>query len=442
VSEVDDFSDLPGGWISTTIGVIARVNPRKPAYNAHDDTDEVGFIPMAAVDAVSGTVSAVEVRTLGEVRSKSFRTFEPGDVLFAKITPCMENGKSAIVPDLPNGLGFGSTEFHVLRTNGSVDPEYLWRFVRQESYRKIAESHMTGSVGQLRVPPEFVRETVIPLPPLDWQRRILDYIGAVDSHRESVAARLAAARGLLDRLRPAVLGAEFAELASETPLLPLEAILAEPLKNGYSASPVSRVTPTRVLTLTATTSGYFNPAHFKYTDEEIPPGSPLWLEPGDVLVQRGNTAELVGMPALYDGRPGEFIYPDLMIRARVSDDVDPRYVWYMLLAPQSRAFLRDRAIGTAGNMPKINQKTLNAVPLPVPSKEAQEHVIRRVSAALEGADRLAQAISAAEASLERASRSALALAFRGELGTTDASRIIAKREPPEADPDRSAIASV
>jgi type I restriction enzyme S subunit len=178
---------------------------------------------------------------------------------------------------------------------------------------------------------------------------------------------------------------------------------------------VSHITSTRVLTLTATTSGRFDPKQFKYTDEEIPADSPLWLEPGDLLIQRGNTAELVGMPAVYDGTGGDFIYPDLMIRARISEAADPRYVWYMLLAPQARAFLRDRAIGTAGNMPKINQKTVNAVPLPLPSREKQDEVVSRIAAALDTAERCGDAISAAERALTGTVRAGLAKAFRGEL---------------------------
>ena len=122
-----------------------------------------------------------------------------------------------------------------------------------------------------------------------------------------------------------------------------------------------------VLTLTATTSGWFDGSHFKYTDEEFPPGSPFWLLPGDIVVQRGNTAEYVGVPALYEGAAEALLYPDLMIRARVRPEIDPRFVWYMLLAPQVRDFLRQRATGSAGNMPKINQAILSQVPLPLPA---------------------------------------------------------------------------
>ena len=108
-----------------------------------------------------------------------------------------------------------------------------------------------------------------------------------------------------------------------SPVVPLESILREPLKNGYSARRSVASQRRGVLTLTATTSGYFDSAPFQYTDEEDSRRFPALASPDDVLIQRGNTAEFVRMPALYDGAPGEFIYPDLMIRARFADDINP-----------------------------------------------------------------------------------------------------------------------
>ncbi|MEU3410902.1 restriction endonuclease subunit S [Streptomyces sp. NPDC006658] len=186
------------GWPLTAIGEVARINPPKPKYQELRDEDPVGFVPMAAVDETSGEISVVEERPLGALRAKSYRTFASGDVLFAKITPCMENGKSAIVPELPNGHGFGSTEFHVLRPGPAVDAGYLWNFVRQKSYRTEAEAHMTGSVGQARVPAGFLRDTEIPLPSLDEQRRIVEHLRLVNHHVKAAAERLAAARRIIE----------------------------------------------------------------------------------------------------------------------------------------------------------------------------------------------------------------------------------------------------
>ncbi|MCM2514259.1 restriction endonuclease subunit S [Streptomyces griseoincarnatus] len=185
-------------WPATAIGNVARVNPPKPKYAELHDDDFVGFVPMAAVDEVSGEISVVEERPLGAVRAKSYRTFAPGDVLFAKITPCMENGKAATVPELPNGHGFGSTEFHVLRPGPEVDAHYLWNFLRQKAFRAEAEKNMTGSVGQARVPASFLRDTVIPLPPILEQHRIVEYLASVNDYTGTAAKHLAEARRIVN----------------------------------------------------------------------------------------------------------------------------------------------------------------------------------------------------------------------------------------------------
>ena len=158
------------------IGDIAQVNPRRDRRLRSLDEDlEVTFVPMAAVDEETGTIASPEVKPLGDVR-KGFTPFLQGDVIFAKITPCMQNGKSAIAQSLVNELGFGSTEFHVLRPGPVVLSQWLWYFVRQRSFREEARRHFRGSAGQQRVPATFVEQHKIPLPSLEQQRRIVSRI--------------------------------------------------------------------------------------------------------------------------------------------------------------------------------------------------------------------------------------------------------------------------
>ena len=125
----------------------------------------------------------------------------------AKITPCMENGKAAIARSLANGLGFGSTEFHVLRSNGAVLPEFIYYFVRQESFRRVAEAEMTGSVGQKRVPLAFLKQSELPLPPLAEQERIVGKIQQLLACVKSSQQRLDRVSTILKRLRQAFVDA-------------------------------------------------------------------------------------------------------------------------------------------------------------------------------------------------------------------------------------------
>jgi type I restriction enzyme, S subunit len=159
----EDADELPEGWTTANLPDICQINPAKPKSSELAPDLPVTFVPMQAVDADEGAITRPLVRTFDEVR-KGFTSFRENDVIMAKITPCMENGKAAIARGLQNGLGFGSTEFHVLRSEGAVLPDYVFHFIRQESFRKLAEQEMSGSVGQKRVPAEFPHSLKSPFP--------------------------------------------------------------------------------------------------------------------------------------------------------------------------------------------------------------------------------------------------------------------------------------
>ena len=195
------------GWRAIALGEVCEVNPPRPKLAGIPDDIPVIFVPMAAVDDVTGTITAPENRTLEEVRAQSYRTFAPGDVIFAKITPCMENGKSAVVPEIPSGLGFGSTEFHVLRPRTGVNQRYIWHFVRQESFRRNAEAHMTGSVGQARVPATFLESFPIVMPDATTQAKVVRLLDEALDASGSATSHLARAQRAIASFYRAVLAA-------------------------------------------------------------------------------------------------------------------------------------------------------------------------------------------------------------------------------------------
>ena len=146
------------------IGEIVDLNPRKHDAEPSDD-DLVSFVRMAAVEQEAGKLDPSTLRPWGEVK-KGYTRFQDGDVLFAKITPCMENGKFALAHGLRDGRGAGSTEFHVLRPSPIVRAKLLLYYVLQSSFRSDARVKMRGAAGQLRVPPAFLEAASFPLPPL------------------------------------------------------------------------------------------------------------------------------------------------------------------------------------------------------------------------------------------------------------------------------------
>lgn len=126
---------------------------------------------MSAVDELRGCVRDRIFRPYGEVM-KGYCTFEDGDILFAKVSPCMQNGKHALVSGQPDGIGFGSTEFHVVRPGSALSGRWLLHFLRQRAVLDAAAELFTGSVGLQRVPDTFLRDLPIELPPLHEQEVI------------------------------------------------------------------------------------------------------------------------------------------------------------------------------------------------------------------------------------------------------------------------------
>ena len=183
-----DTVDLPDGWSVARLDQVCAINPSRKGRTNYPDELPVTFVSMSAVDETTGTIAAPQVRPFSEVK-KGYTWFIESDVLFAKITPCMQNGKAAIAHGLSNGVGFGSTEFHVLRPGPDVLPEWIHFFIRQPSFREAVAHHFTGSVGQQRVPESVVGAQIIPVPPLPEQRRIITRI-------EELAAKIERARGL------------------------------------------------------------------------------------------------------------------------------------------------------------------------------------------------------------------------------------------------------
>jgi restriction endonuclease S subunit len=165
------------------------------------------------------------------------------------------------------------------------------------------------------------------------------------------------------------------------PKVELGEVIQEKPKNGYSGKPVDRVTNIKVLSLSATTSGKLDLTKYKFLDEEIPRNSPYRCKKGDIYLQRGNTAELVGTAALFDVEVEEFIYPDLMIRVRADErKILPPYLLVALQSDQVRTYLKRNAVGAAGNMPKINQGIVERIPLRLPPLATQQAIVAEIEA--------------------------------------------------------------
>lgn len=180
----DDF-----GWGLMPLGSICYINPKKGQDPRLSSGVEVSFVPMPAVTE-RGEIDATAVKEYDEVKT-GFTYFAENDVLFAKITPCMENGKGAVARGLHNGLGFGSTEFHVLRPiSGKSNPYWIYTLTAFSQFREDAASNMTGSAGQRRVPASFLENYRVAVPPIGMQEQFAAFVEQTNKSKLAIQQSL------------------------------------------------------------------------------------------------------------------------------------------------------------------------------------------------------------------------------------------------------------
>ena len=215
-----------------------------------------------------------------------------------------------------------------------------------------------------------------------------------DEPATELLKRIAIAKGQLRRPRVMVeSGTELHPVPKLWKWVSLDDVITSGPQNGISPMPSTRQDAPMAITLTATTSGVFVPSHFKRVDVTVPDDSDFWLNEGDLLFQRGNTRDYVGMAAVFTGPPRTFLFPDLMMKVRVSDLVNLRFIHMAAISPPARAYLSAKASGAQATMPKINQTTLVSLPLPLPPLAEQQRIVAKVDQLMTLCDRL-------EASLE------------------------------------------
>lgn len=184
---------MPGtdafGWGMDRLGNACYINPKKGQDTRLVKGLDVSFVPMPAVTE-HGEIDASARKKYEEVKT-GFTYFAEHDVLFAKITPCMENGKGAIARNLCNGIGFGSTEFHVLRPiQEKTNPHWIYTLTSFSQFREDAANNMTGSAGQRRVPVSFLENYLVSVPPLDLQNRFTTFVAQTDKSKLAIQKNL------------------------------------------------------------------------------------------------------------------------------------------------------------------------------------------------------------------------------------------------------------
>jgi type I restriction enzyme M protein len=341
-----------GKWPVVKLEEVCEINPSKSELNDLDKALEVSFVPMSAMGENQPSFEAVEKKPLREVL-KGYTYFRDRDVLFAKITPCFENGKAGIARGLNNGIGFGSTEFIVLRPdNKRLLPELLYFFIASDTFRSRGVVHMTGSAGQQRVASSFVQSYKIPLPPMAEQERL---VAELEGYRRVIES----ARQILAHYKPTL------RLNPAWPLVELSSIAT--FKNGKGEG-------IKVIGVSNFQDNLLAP--IDELDQINPQGvvsdSDI-LHDGDILFVRSNgNKALVGRSLLVQPKQERLTHSAFTIRLRFTDKKAlPLFYTFLFKNPDYRTQL----MGRGTNISNLSQDILREIVVPLPPLAEQRALV-------------------------------------------------------------------
>ncbi|MFI8357016.1 MULTISPECIES: restriction endonuclease subunit S [Streptomyces] len=343
-----------------------------------------------------------------------------GDILVSRANTQAYVGAPVLVGRTRRGLLLSDKSLRLVPSE-HLDRRWLVHFLSSPVARSFISDTATGTKDSMRnISQKALLGMPLALPPLGEQRRIVEVIEGYLSRLDVAKNLVAAACGRSKALQRALLQ-QVLERCREYPSVPLGEMIREPLRNGHSARVSESGEGVRTINLTAVTTGDFSDRNSKITVADPGRVKGLWLNPGDILVQRSNTPDLVGTSALYSGPENWAIYPDLLIRVRVNDLLLPEFAAYILSAPRVRRYFRSSAKGLAGSMPKIDQAAISNVSLPVPPLSIQREIVKQVSALSGQVHLLAAEVARTERRARHLRQSVLRKAFSGGLVAQDSS---------------------
>ena len=447
-----------GEWKRVKIGQFLK--ERGGRYDPGDETIQ-GLKRLNKID-FSGEIH------LSDKGSKTdMIVVEPGDLVISGINVskgaiAVYHGEEAITAT----IHYSSYIFD----ENQIEIDYFKRFVRSQSFIQALKDQVKGGIKTEIKAKHFLR-LEIHLPDLESQKDTVSFFMRIENEMHDLSGEITHQQTFLKQLRQRILqeaieGRLTAEWRKQNPALIsgdnhasklLEKIRAEkgrlnkekirikkdkqlpPIadaempfdlpdgwlwcrlgdiilhlpRNGYSPKEVARETSIKSLKLGATTYGIFNPREFKYIADEIPEDSVYWLEPEDILIQRSNSLDYVGVSAIYTGKSKEFIFPDLMIKIKIMRPLAVNLIYIILSSPLIRDYFRSRAKGSQQTMPKINQGVVINASLPIPPIDEQTAIVERVDKLMGIIDKLEKQVSERKDQAEMLMQSVLREAVAG-----------------------------
>ncbi|MFK8253107.1 restriction endonuclease subunit S [Ancylobacter terrae] len=369
---------MSGDWRQMAFAEAVEINPRRSVVAGAT----VPYVEMAAVPSAGSSIEYLLQRQAGGGGAK----FRNGDTLFARITPCAENGKTAFVDCLrANETGLGSTELIVFGPReGLTDPAYVYHLARSEIVRCPAIAQMVGTTGRARVPNNVFDEIEIALPPLHEQRRIAEILSSVDEAIAATRAVIAQTRkvkqAVLERLLTKGIGhtrfkqTEIGEIPEGWEVATLGSITVE-LEAGVSVNSESRPARTGeygILKTSCVSGGFFDPSENKAVLSAERTRVKVPVKADRIIISRMNTPNLVGANGYVEHELDDIFLPDRLWQLKTSQHT--RWLGAVLAADKTRSRLSDIATGTSGSMKNISKAKLLELHFAIPPKREQKEI--------------------------------------------------------------------
>jgi len=405
---------VSSAWPTKTLSEVCEIKPPKSeARQRLASNDSVSFVPMEDLGIDQKQVVPTQTRLLADVAG-SYTYFADGDVLLAKITPCFENGKLGIAANLTNGVGFGSSEYMVLRPSPALDKEWLYYYLSRETFRTEGAARMSGAVGHKRVAKEFIDAYPIPVPPLTEQQRIA---GILDEAFDGIATAKANAEKNLQNARALFeshLQAVFTQRGDGWTETTLEGVAHRECTLSYGivqpgeevADGLAIVRPTDMTSKVIYLDG------LKRIDPKLADSyKRTTLVGGELLLcVRGSTGMLsMAAPELVGGNVTRGIVPIRFDPARMTRD----FGFYLMNSAVVQEQIREKTYGTA--LMQINIRDLRNISFSFPPLKKQEAIAGALHELGEETQRLESLYQQKLAALDELKKSLLHQAFSGAL---------------------------
>ncbi|MBU0614124.1 restriction endonuclease subunit S [Patescibacteria group bacterium] len=399
-------------WSTKKLGEICQIKPpKREAGDQLNGNDIVSFVPMEDLCILTKEFIPKKERQLKDV-SGSYTYFANGDVLLAKITPCFENGKIGIAKNLKNGIGFGSSEFFVFRSNGEILPDYLYYFLSRNEVREQGEKVMTGAVGHKRVPKDFIENLEISFPKsLPTQRRIVkvldDVFAQIDKAKQNAQKNLQNARELFESYLQSVFekvgdGWETCNLEDYITFIDYRGKTPKKTKQGM-----------RLITAKNVKNGFIRTKPEEFVDPQI---YDTWMtrgipRKGDILFT--SEAPLANVAQLDTDKKVVFAQRIIILQPQ-TNKLDQAFLKYLLLSQPIRQRILDK--GTGATVQGIKARLLKKIEIYFPkSLHAQRTIVKKLDALSAQTKKLEAIYRQKLADLDELKQSVLKKAFSGDL---------------------------